>query len=70
LKLGCKRLSMIEKTKQERLHINIGKTDDGNKIQIKVHHDIFLDLSRYGHYSKSNDTVTKKFISDLKNKLE
>lgn len=69
MKLGCEKLSVIKQTKEGRLHINITPSDNYKKTKVKVHHDIFIDATHHGHYSKSNDPATKKFISDLKKEL-
>ena len=67
-RMGCIKLSVIKKTKEGRLHINVAPS--GKKTEVKVHHDIFINTSHRGHYSKSNDPETKKFLSDLKKNLD
>lgn len=67
-KMGCKKLSIIKNTKKGRLHINIYPVGN-SKTDVKIHHDIYLGTSQYGHYSKSNDPEAKKFLSDLKKNI-
>ncbi len=68
MKMGCEKLSLTKRTKEGRLHITIIPQGNDKKTGINIHHDIFTK-TRYGHYSKSNDPETKKFMSDLKKKL-
>ena len=65
IRMGCERLSVTKKTKKGRLHINIYPVGN-SKTDVKIHHDIYLETSQYGHYSKSDDLEAKKFLSDLK----
>ena len=61
MRMGCNKIGVIKHTNQGRLHININP--QGNKTEVKVHHDIF---TRQGHYSKSNDVEVNTFMNKLK----